>query len=557
MRLRKGIIGKVASVLLLSMLQSCRVLCQERKRPCDEAFRFPVRGAKWYNSTYYIMEFLDPKAERRHRILLLIGYGLIAIAIGFASLIMLYYSYGYSLGSKGQVEQNGLVFFSSTPDGATVTLNGERKSEQTNLRLTLQSGEYSVKFDKDGYRSWSHSLTVQGGDVQRLDYAMLFPKELKTTQVTSFTARPVFASQSPDRRWLVIRPDDTDSPRLFTIYDLKNPEKPVRQDLTVADGIATAGNGTENWVPIGWANDNRHILLRHTYMLNGTESHEYIMLDRTDGTLAVNLTSKFSLAAADELTLFDQKYDKFYAYNSETKILRSFDSDSKTLVDAVERVRAYKTYGSDTILYVAELSPTDKQATEVVNVVLRQGSKRVVLRRLPASATSYPLNLATYGGIWYVAVGANTLKGVYLYRDPLDQQVTGNSFPKPWRFLAVMSPTQVAFSSNTRFILVANGQTCAVYDAENVTTHRFTLARAIDAPQTGAQWMDGYRLSYISSGKLTTVDFDNQNVQQLQNASPNYAPFFSADYEYVFSLGAADEAGTVKFESTSLLVTKQ
>ena len=296
------------------------------------------------------MEFLDPKAEHRHRILLLIGYGLIAIAIGFASLIMLYYSYGYSLGSEGEVKQNGLVFISSTPEGATLTLNGERESEKTNARLTLQSGDYSVRLDAEGYRTWQHDFTVQGGDVQRLDYAMLFPKELKTTEVASFTSAPVLASQSPDKRWLLLKPNDAGSPRLFTLYDLKSPDKPVVQEVTIAEGISTTSTGAESWLPISWANDNRHLLLRHTYTLNGAEGHEYIMFDRGDGALALNLTSKFSLAATDELTLFDQKYDKFYAYNSETKILRSFDSDGKTLVDAVERVRAYKTYGSDTIL---------------------------------------------------------------------------------------------------------------------------------------------------------------------------------------------------------------
>jgi hypothetical protein len=115
----------------------------------------------------------------------------------------------------------------------------------------------------------------------------------------------------------------------------------------------------------------------------------------------------------------------------------------------------------------------------------------------------------------------------------------------------------VTFSSNTRFVLVANGQTCAVYDAETVTTHRFTLAKAIDAPQTGVQWMDGYRLTYVSGGKLTSVEFDNKNLQQLQAASPNYVPFFSSDYKYVFSLSAVDESGAMNLESTALRVVKQ
>ena len=71
------------------------------------------------------MEFLDPAKQTRHRIILWVGYVLVAVGIVIATLVLLYQAYGFGLGKNGTVIQNGLVFLSSQPRPANIYMNGK------------------------------------------------------------------------------------------------------------------------------------------------------------------------------------------------------------------------------------------------------------------------------------------------------------------------------------------------------------------------------------------------------------------------------------------------
>jgi hypothetical protein len=151
------------------------------------------------------MDYLDPRKEFRHRITLMVGYVLVAVAIVIATLILLYQAYGFGLGKNGTVIQNGLTFFSSQPHPANIYLNGTLGKSQTNSRVVLPAGIYHIRLARDGYREWQRTIEVEGGDVQHFDYPFLIPKQLTTKKTTSYTGAPGLATQSPDRRWLLIR----------------------------------------------------------------------------------------------------------------------------------------------------------------------------------------------------------------------------------------------------------------------------------------------------------------------------------------------------------------
>lgn len=509
-------------------------------------------SSQWY-TTWQHMEFLNPQAERRHRIMLFIGYGLVAIAIGLVTQLFLYRLYnGYSLDLKGDIHQSGLVFVSSDPSGAVISLNGLTNAK-TNARLSLNAGEYDLRIKAAGYREWSHEVKVYGADVQRFTYAKLFPTKLTTTTVKTIDAAPLFVSQSPSRRWLLIKEA---TPNTFMLYDMKRPDTPVVTELTIpVDTVVSAGDGAYAWTVVEWASNDQYVLLDHTYTTAGTSGHEYILLDRTAPDSSKNLTRTLSLTADEVLTLFDKKYDQYYSYNKQTKILRAFSTAGKQLVDQLEHVIAYKTYGSDTVLYVTDLPESGKQEAGTVNVVVRQGARRLVLRRLSATSPSYLLDVTRFNGTWFMVAAATDGKGAYVYRDPFSQSLTGTVLPQVWRFLRVQNPVSVSTSTNAQFIFVQNGQECAVYDADNIETTRFTLARTLDAPQIKALWMDGHRLTYVAGGKLIVVEYDNQNAVELQATLPQFGAYFSSDYEYSFAFAPGDGA-TVQLTSTPLIVKK-
>ncbi len=499
------------------------------------------------------MEFLDPQAERRHRILLFIGYGLITIAIAIASLVMLYWSYGYSLTNDGEVQQSGLVFVSSQPEGATITLNGKAETSKTNARLTLTSGSYDMRINLAGYRQWSHNFNVEGGDVQRIIYPRLFPSKLTSTSIRNFEAEPTVASQSPNHRWLLIKNAATSN--TFLLYDLRQPEEPIAADVTIPLESITAGDGAQSWTVVEWAGNDQYILLSHSYTTGETTGQEYILLDRTSGERTQNLTRTLTLSVDDELTLFDKKFDQYYAYNKQTKSLRSFTASGKALVAQIDHVLAYKTHGDSSVLFVTDVNEDGTQSASTVNVVLLQNSRRMVLRQLPATSAGYVLNLAQYDNAWYIAAGATDGGGVYLYRNPSEQVVLKGKPYQTWRYLRVQNPSNVSFSANSQFVLAENGQTCVIYDAENIEVKRFILSRALDAPQTKVQWMDGHRLTYVSGGKVIVVEYDNQNMVELQDSLPQFAAYYSGNYEYAFTI-AKTQSATTQLTSTPLIIVK-
>jgi hypothetical protein len=503
------------------------------------------------------MDFLDPVKERRNRLILLTGYALVGLAIGIATLVLLYQSYGYGLDRQGKVTLNGLLFVSSQPTGADIYLNNVRYKSNTDSKVNIPADTYNLRVHLEGYRDWQRPIVVNGSDVQHFDYPFLFPITLRTNSLTNLVASPSFSTQSPDKRWWLLgRADASGS---FVLTDLKNPDKPVTTTVILPDGSFTTGDtdGAQSWQTIEWAADNRHVLLQHTYSVKGVSATEYILLDRDTPVDSVNLTASLHLAQGQTLNLYNNRISQFYVLNPSAETLERIDASDSSVQSKLEHVVAFKPYGNDKLLYVTDQAPTGNTASNTVYVVLQDGQKTITLRGLPAGASNYALNLAQYSGDWYVAVGATNASTVYIYKNPQSETTgTSDTFPAPWRRLPLANPNYLAFSSNTQFLAAENGQDFVIYDFENVLLYRYHVKDALDQPQLHATWMDGDRLMYVSGGKLEVFDYDYRNMQTLVGASSVYTPAFSSDYTYLYTVGAAGTDGKTTLTSTPLTIKK-
>src|SRR5262249_52735730 len=160
-----------------------------------------------------------PQKQFRHRLMLYVGYVFISVAIGIGTLVLLYQAYGFGLGKNGTVIQNGLVFFSSQPNPADIYLNGKHNNNATNARLALPAGIYHVRLSRSGSRDWQRTIGLDGGAVVHYDYPFLFPTKLVTARIGGYTSAPGLATQSPDRRWLLVQQPGSNT--IFDLYDLK------------------------------------------------------------------------------------------------------------------------------------------------------------------------------------------------------------------------------------------------------------------------------------------------------------------------------------------------
>jgi hypothetical protein len=245
----------------------------------------------------------------------------------------------------------------------------------------------------------------------------------------------------------------------FQQYDLKNADKPLLTEFTLPAGSFTPGDTTDTWTVVEWATDNEHVLLQHGYTTGKTTSREYVLLNRDSPVDSANLTTVLRLEQTDTVSLYANQSEQFYVYDQGTHLLQLVAGSDGSVVSQLSDILAFKTYGSDYVLYVTDKPPTGKVINGQVSVVLQAGQKITTLRTLPAGAQAYTLNMAQYDNNWYVAVAADNDTATYIYRNPQTQLVLSvDDYPRPWRRLPLAHASFLSFSSNTQFLAAESGQ---------------------------------------------------------------------------------------------------
>lgn len=109
---------------------------------------------------------------------------LLFLIVGTAGIVL--YGRGYRLGfdnGKPKIKGTGLLVATSTPDGASVFVNGHLTTATDNT-INLAPGEYSVRIFKEGYLAWEKKLIIQEEVVTQAD-ALLFPTAPKLENITA------------------------------------------------------------------------------------------------------------------------------------------------------------------------------------------------------------------------------------------------------------------------------------------------------------------------------------------------------------------------------------
>ncbi len=471
------------------------------------------------------MDFLDPVKQRRHNVLLITGYCLVGLAIFISLLILLYYLNGYGFGKNGQVVQNGLMFVSSAPNPAQVYLNGELYKNSTNTRIVLEEGQYSMELKRAGYRDWKRDVTIDGGKVVHYDYPFLIPTKLNTTTQKELEQPPTLMLQSPDKRWLMVgRTALTE----FEVFDVKDPKDIQSESISIPSTLLTAGLKPGSLQLVEWSNDNKHVLVKHVF----DDTYEYVLIDRSAPATSINLTKTLGVNPTD-IDLIDKKFDKYLLYDASKQTLSKATLSQPTPEAYVDHVLAYKSYGTDMLLYAASAGP-DSDGN--VKVKLLDNEKSYTIRSLP-HGSRYLVDLTKYDDTLYVAAGAVDEGKTFVYKNPIgniNNPKIGEAVPE--RLLKVASPSFMAFSSNARFLMVQGSTNFAVHDAEDEKGATYTLSDPLDAPQTNASWLDGHHLIYVSNGSAIIFDYDGTNKQVLAPASAAFIPSFSGNGAYLFTL---------------------
>lgn len=474
-----------------------------------------------------IMDYLDPKKKRARKNRLLIGYGLIAIAIAIATVLLVYIANGWFIDrNTGQVIQNGLVYLDSRPGNAEVYINGQKQRTKTDARLVIPEGLYDFELKKEGYRSWQRSIRLEGGSLRQLTYAKLIPNELETTPALDLRADPTAVSQSINKRWLVTSYAET--PLSLTLTDL---EQATITATTLEIPASLVTNPTSGSVEIiEWAEDDRHFLASYTV---GSEV-SYISVDRENPAQSQNLNTLFANKNL-EIGMRDRKFDQFFVYNPATKILATASiKDGVSPEPYVEKVIDYKTFATDWVLYVSESGDEG-----LVNVNFKRGDRSMLIKQIKTSET-YLLQLAKLGNAPVMGFSSPVENRAVVYNDPeaYINENPGVKVPIATTVLRVVNPIDLRISADSSVILAYGPENFASHEFKADKSYNFEAGVPVD-PVQEIQWLDGQHFQFSSEGIQFMIDFDGSNRYELVRSIPTLGNVYSEDLSLMFSFTPA------------------
>ncbi|CAN5700157.1 hypothetical protein BH23PAT2_BH23PAT2_04890 [soil metagenome] len=500
------------------------------------------------------MDFLDPIKKRKHIRQLFIGYALMAVLIGLGTTILVLLSYGFSFDrTTGSVIQNGLVFIDTNPIAANVYVNGELRG-RGDQRLVLPEGDYDLEIREDGYRSWTRSLNLRGGRVERFSYPFLFAQDLEKSTYRTFASQPRLMTTSPDRGWLLVQ--ESQQIDAFVLYDLSQGVN-LPAFFTLPPGIMTTSEPGSSLELVEWSNDNRHVVLKHMY----DDGEEFILLDRDTPNVSQNLTSRFSDISFTTISLIDKQFDSYHLHDVVSGRLWSAELATDTSEVLLEDVLTYRSHGSDTILYVENTAPIQDNSgqSQAVRVRVLQGDQEYGIGSIPRrdGQDSYLLDIARYDGDWYMVIGSTSEKKISVYKNPVDTiraDPTKQLIPEV-TLRSEVEPSKVSFSSNARNIMMQAEDEFSIYDLEQKERYLYAFGNQSNAQ---AFWLDGHRITVVADDMLRVIDFDGHNEQELVPCRASFRPLVDNGYEYLYCIAPSvndDQYGTL--QRTSLRYNKE
>ena len=188
--------------------------------------------------------------------------------------------------STKTMRPTGLLVATSTPNQASILVNGKILKAKTATTLSLSPGEYNIEIKKDGFSSWKKKILIEKELVAKTD-AYLFPTYPDLKALTSASAsNPVI---SPDGKKIVFAVADQDEKNGLWVLDL--PERPLgltrepRQVLQSAPKGRDFAKANYQWTP-----DSKQILV--TLVKSATKTkviEENFLIDANNLNQATNL----------------------------------------------------------------------------------------------------------------------------------------------------------------------------------------------------------------------------------------------------------------------------
>ena len=485
------------------------------------------------------------KRVRFWRRLTVVSVMFIVVIVSVAILTALTLGYGFSQ-KDGKIEQGGLLQMSSTPTGATVTIDGVKFGSQTPTKLVSQVGNYHVEMQKSGYHKWQKTVPIQAGNITWIAYPRLIPQSLTPEPTANYPATIASALPSGSaKRYAVLTAADKP---IISVALLDSEEVTTKEYGLPETMYANVPAGqSSNFSIAEWTGDEKHILLQHTYGPENTV--EWILFDLDRPEESVNINHALGISGAMSKIVFTSGNGReIYALIDGS--VRVLDLDNQTQSrPLVEDVVNFSLYGDKFVLFTKE--PADGQQ-QVGYVKEDYKQPRIVKTVAYSGSGQAQFDIGKYYEKYFFLI-SNGAEASLSSSGNLPNDSTSTLALKHVQTLSLTQPIIDAnITDNGQFATVQDGVGFATFNLEIMkqTTTQLTHGSAV-VPQK-LKYLDGYLLWGANNDKLRTYEFDGENQHDIMPIIPALGATLSPSGKYLYGFSQVD-TDTVALTRVQLL----
>ena len=442
---------------------------------------------------------------KRQSIKVVVSEAIMVVSVIITVVVLALLVSGYWLNSNFEVERNGMLQISSSPTGATVTIDGVASSwmERTNSSKILSSGEHDVLLSKEGYDTWTKTINITEGLLYRLHYPRLFLQERdkeSVVDISNYTS----ATISPDRNTLLLMNETT---KWATIQlDVDAPSlKPL--DISQAFSSTSLAENTDKGLFTGqildmnWDYDSAHVLIKST---NGDQV-EWVLLDVRDVSKSINLSKEFGNSFS-RVEIIDNNASTLLAIQKGD--LHKIDVPGRSLSAViVDDIIDFDHFNNE-VVYSASLPTESETASEEDKYYIghfRIGDNKP--ERLETTPLPAKVAIGRFYDEKFIATVQNESVALHNLDDYQEDVKT---------YSLSFTPERVHVGHKGDYVLFNRDQTIATLDLEIATMREWTIE-----PHFG--WLDNDMLYAVQDGDLIVYDFDGLNRRMIaHNVSSHY-----------------------------------
>ncbi len=429
--------------------------------------------------------------------------------------------------NNGNIERYAFMQFSSSPSGATISIDGNVINSRTPSKSSVHAGKHEIVMWRDGYETWRKSVDVKPGMLTWLNYSLLVPKKLPVIPVATY--KTLFSTLASSKGNYMLVQEQSNVPS-FNLVDLSS-DKIKSTKISIPSNIYTKPISTseKNEFQIDkWDNSEKYVLVSHIY----GDKTEWLVLDTQNVSQTKNATKLFDLDI-NNVVFAGNNGNLLYVLNSGDirKLDLSAGTISKPLVNNVIEYNYYN--DSKVITYVGDGKPGSNEKSVGI---YRDGDNKPSIIRTVKNNLNLPLRIATtnYFNENYVAISwgekVDILSGSY----PNTTSDITNSMKQIASFNSKNKVDMLSFSPTGKYVFTQSGSNFSSYDLEYQKLASSTIGGSGYA--LPIKWLDDNYIWSNRDGKLNIREFDGANVHTINSALANQDATLTNNGRYLYSI---------------------